>query len=52
LPDGDALQTLVDMGKAGRLHTPVAREFWVDEARAAYEEFAPGPHRGRVVLTF
>jgi NADPH:quinone reductase-like Zn-dependent oxidoreductase len=52
LPDGDALQTLVDMATAGRLHTPVAREFNVGQARAAYEEFASGPHRGRIVLTF
>jgi NADPH:quinone reductase-like Zn-dependent oxidoreductase len=52
LPDGDALQTLVDMATEGRLHTPVAREFNVGQARAAYEEFASGPHRGRIVLTF
>jgi NADPH2:quinone reductase len=52
LPDGDALQRLVDMAGAGQLHTPVAREFPVDEARAAYQEFASGPHRGRIVLTF
>jgi NADPH:quinone reductase-like Zn-dependent oxidoreductase len=52
LPDGDALQTLADMATAGRLHTPVAREFNVEQARAAYEEFASGPHRGRIVLTF
>jgi hypothetical protein len=32
--------------------TPVAGEFAVDEARAAYQEFASGPHRGRIVLTF
>ena len=52
LPDGDALKTLVDMATAGRLHTPVAREFKIEDARAAYEEFASGPHRGRIVLTF
>jgi NADPH:quinone reductase len=52
LPDGDALQKLVDMATAGRLHTPVARTFALDEARAAYEEFVSGPHRGRIVLTF
>ena len=52
LPDGDALQTLVDMTTAGRLHTPVAREFSADQAQAAYTEFASGPHRGRIVLTF
>jgi NADPH:quinone reductase len=52
LPDGDALQRLVDMATAGQLHTPVAGEFAVTEARAAYHEFASGPHRGRIVLTF
>jgi NADPH2:quinone reductase len=51
-PDPAALATLVEMTEAGRLHTPVAREFDVSEARAAYEEFASGPHRGRIVLTF
>lgn len=45
LPDGDALQTLTDMAVAGRLHTPVAREFSVGHVRAAYEEFVAGPHR-------
>ena len=40
------------MATAGRLHTPVAREFNVEEARAAYEEFVSGPHRGQIVLTF
>ncbi len=52
LPDGDALQRLVDMATAGQLHTPVAREFSADEARAAYQEFASGPHRGRIVVVF
>jgi NADPH:quinone reductase len=52
LPDGDALQTLTDLASAGRLHTPVARTFDVAEARAAYEEFVSGPHRGRIVLIF
>jgi NADPH:quinone reductase len=52
LPDGDALQRLVDMATAGQLHTPVARQFPADQARAAYQEFASGPHRGRIVLTF
>jgi NADPH2:quinone reductase len=52
LPDGDALQTLVDLAVAGQLHTPVAREFSVEEARLAYEEFASGPHRGQIVLVF
>jgi NADPH:quinone reductase-like Zn-dependent oxidoreductase len=36
---------------AGRI-TPLAREFSIEQARAAYEEFASGPHRGRIVLTF
>ena len=52
LPDGDALQRLVGIATAGRLHTPVAREFSVEDARAAYEEFVSGPHRARIVLTF
>lgn len=52
LPDGHALQTLVEMATDGRLHTPVAREFNVEEARAAYEEFASGLHRGQIVLIF
>ena len=52
LPDGDALQRLANMATAGRLHTPAAREFDVKDARAAYEEFVSGPHRGRIVLTF
>jgi NADPH:quinone reductase len=52
LPDGDALQTLVDMAEAGKLHTPVAREYPFESAADAYTEFASGPHRGRIVLTF
>jgi NADPH:quinone reductase-like Zn-dependent oxidoreductase len=52
LPDGDALQRLADMAGDDRLHTPVAREFTVDQAQAAYREFASGPHRGRIVLIF
>ena len=52
LPDGDALQRLVDMAAAGQLHMPVASEYAVDNARDAYAEFASGPHRGRIVLTF
>ena len=51
-PDAAALATLIEMASDGRLHTPVAREFDVADARAAYEEFASGPHRGRIVLTF
>jgi NADPH:quinone reductase-like Zn-dependent oxidoreductase len=52
LPDGDALQRLADMATAGRLHTPVAREFNAEQARAAYQEFTSGPHRGQIVLVF
>jgi NADPH:quinone reductase len=52
LPDGDALQQLVEMADSGRLHMPVAAEYKADDAQAAYEEFASGPHRGRIVLTF
>jgi NADPH:quinone reductase-like Zn-dependent oxidoreductase len=52
LPDGDALQRLVDTATAGRLQTPVAGEFSAGQAQAAYQEFASGPHRGRIVLTF
>jgi NADPH:quinone reductase-like Zn-dependent oxidoreductase len=52
LPDGDALQRLANMASAGRLHTPVARQFNVEQARAAYQEFTSGPHRGQIVLTF
>ncbi len=52
LPDGDALQKLANMATAGRLHTPVARAFNVEQARAAYGEFVSGRHRGRIVLTF
>jgi NADPH:quinone reductase len=51
-PDTAALAMLIEMTQAGRLHTPVAREFDVSEARAAYQEFSSGPHRGRIVLTF
>ena len=50
--DALALNTLIEMATADRLHTPVARTFDVSEARAAYEEFVSGPHRGRIVLTF
>lgn len=50
--DAAALATLIEMATSDRLHTPVAREFDVSEVRAAYEEFASGPHRGRIVLTF
>jgi NADPH:quinone reductase len=52
LPDGDALQQLVDMAEAGVLHMPVAHEYRLESARDAYGEYASGPHRGRIVLTF
>jgi NADPH2:quinone reductase len=52
VPDAPALAMLVGMAAAGTLHTPVAREFDVSEARAAYEEFGARPHYGRIVLTF
>lgn len=52
VPDAAALATLVGMATAGTLHTPVARQFDVTEARAAYEEFGARPHYGRIVLTF
>lgn len=51
-PDAPALATLVEMAVAGRLHTPVAREFAVADARSAYEAMAAGPQHGRIVLTF
>ena len=51
-PDSVALATLIEMAENGQLHTPVAKAFDVSDARAAYEEFASGPHRGRIVLTF
>jgi NADPH2:quinone reductase len=50
--DSPALATLVERAGRGELHMPIAREFPVDQARAAYEEFTSGPHRGRIVLTF
>jgi NADPH:quinone reductase-like Zn-dependent oxidoreductase len=40
------------MATSGALHTPVAGEFPAAEGRAAYQEFADRPHRGRIVLTF
>ena len=47
-----ALATLIDMASNGNLHTAVAKEYEADDARAAYEDFASGSHRGRIVLTF
>ena len=50
--DSEALTTLADMASAGRLHTPVAQVFALDEARRAYSAFAHRSGRGRIVLTF
>jgi NADPH:quinone reductase-like Zn-dependent oxidoreductase len=50
--DPVALAALVQKASDGRLRTPVARQFDVSEAQAAYLEFSSGPHRGRIVLTF
>jgi NADPH:quinone reductase len=50
--DPVGLPALAQMASDGRLHTPVARQFDVSEARSAYREFSSGPHRGRIVLTF
>jgi NADPH:quinone reductase len=50
--DGPALRTLADMASSGRLHTPVAHAYSIDETRAAYEAFAKGTGRGRLVLSF
>lgn len=47
-----ALATLVEMAATGKLHTPVAKTFAVDEVKAAYTEFAAMSHYGRIVLTF
>ena len=52
LTDANALDRLVAMALDGRLDTPVARQFEAAQAREAYETFAQGVHRGRVVLTF
>lgn len=50
--DPVGLPALAAMASDGRLNTPVARQFDVSEAQAAYQEFSSGPHRGRIVLTF
>jgi NADPH:quinone reductase len=50
--DAAALSALADMSSSGRLHTPVAGTYGVDDARAAYEAFATRTGRGRLVLTF
>jgi NADPH:quinone reductase len=50
--DADALRTLADLASSGRLHTPVAAVFGVEDARSAYDAFAHRSGRGRLVLTF
>jgi NADPH:quinone reductase len=50
--DGPALRTLADMASSGRLHTPVAHTYGVDDAGAAYAAFAKRTGRGRLVLSF
>jgi NADPH:quinone reductase len=50
--DAPALTTLADMASSGRLHTPVADTYRVEDARAAYQAFAKRTGRGRLVLTF
>jgi len=50
--DAPALATLADMASSGRLHTPVADSYRVEDARAAYQAFAKRTGRGRLVLTF
>jgi NADPH:quinone reductase len=50
--DSEALTTLAGMATTGRLHTPVAGVFGLDEARAAYQAFSSRTGRGRVVLSF
>ena len=50
--DAPALHTLADLASSGRLHTPVAHVYSVDDARVAYEAFARRTGRGRLVLSF
>jgi len=50
--DAPALRTLADMANSGRLHTPVAHAYSIDDARVAYEAFAKRTGRGRLVLSF
>jgi NADPH:quinone reductase len=51
-PDTEALATLLGMAAEGRLHTPVAAQYDASQVQAAYNRFAGGGHRGRIVLTF
>jgi NADPH:quinone reductase len=50
--DAQALATLADMASSGRLHTPVAHTYGIDDARAGYAAFGRRTGRGRLVLTF
>jgi NADPH:quinone reductase len=50
--DSEALTTLAAMASTGRLHTPVAQVFGLDQARAAYSAFVQRSGRGRTVLSF
>lgn len=50
--DAQALRTLADMANSGRLHTPVAQAYGIDDARAAYEALAERTGRGRITLSF
>jgi NADPH:quinone reductase len=50
--DAEALSTLADMASTGRLHTPVAHAYRIDDARGAYEAFASRAGHGRHVLSF
>jgi NADPH:quinone reductase len=50
--DAPALLTLADMASSGRLHTPVAHTYNVDDARVAYEALTSRAGRGRLVLSF
>jgi NADPH:quinone reductase len=50
--DAPALSTLADMASSGRLHTPVAQSYGINDARTAYQTFGGRRERGRLVLTF
>jgi len=50
--DAPALSTLADMAFSGRLRTPVAHVYGVDEARGAYQALSKRTGRGRIVLSF
>jgi NADPH:quinone reductase-like Zn-dependent oxidoreductase len=50
--DADALRTLAGLASSGRLHTPVAHAYRIDDAGAAYQAFGTTAGRGRLVLTF